>query len=54
MIKNVSSDSTSQLMTYLLNHESDIAWENDDFKELRAIFTELFGYEPRKDELYGV
>ena len=46
--KCVSSESTSLLMTYLLNHESDIAWRANDFEDLRLIFIELIGHEPKK------
>ena len=51
--KHISSEATNQLITYFLNHESDIFWQNNDFADLHVIFTELLDREP-KEENYGV
>ena len=48
MIKHTSAGATSALMTYLLNHQADIANDVDDFADLYLIFYELIGFAPRK------
>ena len=51
--KHISNEATDRLMAYLLSHEVDIAWEYEDFGELREIFVELLDREPKKEN-YGV
>tara|TARA_R110002096_G_scaffold315227_2_gene509436 strand:- start:769 stop:942 length:174 start_codon:yes stop_codon:yes gene_type:complete len=37
------------LESWLLDHESDIAWEVNDFGEIREWFVEVFDRQPSKD-----
>ena len=46
MIKHVSAESTRMLMTWLLNHEDDIANDINDFGDLYLIFKEMIGHHP--------
>ena len=43
----ITADAKASLVTYLKNHECDIAQDENDFGILRELFKELFLIEPR-------
>jgi hypothetical protein len=45
----LSPESFVILQDYLIAHDSDIAWNVDDFGDLHDIFVEIFNKEPSKD-----
>ena len=50
---NVTINPTTslELAKFLASHEDDIANDINDFGDLRSLFKDLFGFEPRKDAL---
>ena len=52
-IMNVTINPTTslELAKFLASHEDDIANDINDFGDLRSLFKDLFGFEPRKDAL---
>ncbi len=40
----------SSLVNYLLDHELDIAWNEDDYGDLLGVFTDIIGYPPNGKE----
>lgn len=49
IMKEISDLAMKQLKKYLRAHESDIAYEVNDFKELRLIFVEIVGIAPSEE-----
>ena len=39
----------SDLLAYLEYHESDIAYDINDFGDLKRVFFHLFGHDPEKE-----
>jgi hypothetical protein len=52
LLKHVSNHATNMLMTYLLNHEADIANGANDFGDLSLMFYELINRSPRAMKIH--
>ena len=46
----ISDTAHTIIVKYLLDHEYDIAWKENDFYELHDVFVEIIGFEPRSLE----
>lgn len=47
----IKTGSIVDLVTYLMEHEDDIAYSVNDFGDLRALFVDVMGEDPKKERL---
>lgn len=47
---SVKMTNLSNLVSYLLSHELDIAWNEEDYGELYGVFVDVIGYPPKGKE----